>query len=694
MLKSVAFSSSSLPFVALTVALLQVGCRSSAGKVKLQDGAANDLTGNASIPTDAQPPDARGVIGQTCNNGSCVPGELPDALLPSPPDVVFPSPPDVLLSHPPDALLFVPDAFTIDLPFGAPTSNDGGASVGIDGGASCSLLGTSNDPANCGACGNVCPAGRVAQTIALGIAVDGTNIYWTSPTGSTVMKVPLAGGKPTTLASGQSSPSAIAVDATNVYWTNSNGGTVMTVPLGGGTPTALALGQANPNAIAVDATNVYWTNKGTLKNNWGDGAVMKAPLAGGPSTPIASNQDTPAAIALDAGNVYWTNWGTTALGTVMKVPLAGGAPTTLATGRGPEGIAVDAKNVYWMDDGLGALMQVPTAGGTATVLAHPESGISYSTSRNYPSNGIAVDSANVYWTDPYVGAVMEAPLVGGNPTAIASGQSNPKAILVNSGSFYFATDTGVMTVGCRNSVCMCPGGQVHCGSSCIDTSSDSANCGACGALCSAPLTCKSGLCSCSQNADCPNQACVGGACTGVCAPVAVRCDASGVETCSTSGQWSLTTACSLGCRPNGSAKCRDCESGDTKCSGITLQSCDDSGIYVNGSPCPSACVAGHCVSGSECNYGDAQCVSGGLQQCSTDGTWASPSACDANATCTAGACVGPQECDRMGTCCYALVSEGAIPTATNCVGLTRSATGSTCLSTLQSWQSEGFCLGL
>jgi hypothetical protein len=74
------------------------------------------------------------------------------------------------------------------------------------------------------------------------------------------MKVPLAGGTPTTLASGQMMPLDLAVDATSVYWTDSTGGTVMKVPLAGGTPTTLASGQSSPDYIAVDGTSVYWTN--------------------------------------------------------------------------------------------------------------------------------------------------------------------------------------------------------------------------------------------------------------------------------------------------------------------------------------------------------------------------------------------------------------------------------------------------
>jgi hypothetical protein len=287
------------------------------------------------------------------------------------------------------------------------------------------------------------------------IAVDATSVFWTNAGTFTnnymdgsVMKVPLDGGIPTTLASWQSDPFwnpwPIAVDATSVFWTNAGtftnnymDGSVMKVPLGGGTPTTLASGQPSPQSIAVDATSVYWTNAGTVNRSGGfiqdSGSVMKVPLGGGTPATLASGQSYPNGIAVDANCIYWITYYS---GTVMKVLLAGGTVTTLVSGSSyPEGIAVDATSVYW---GGGNVEKVPLGGGTRTFLANDNNGSSVD---------LAVDANSVYWVsrgtskNNYTdGSVMKVPLGGGTPSTLASGQARPCHVAVDATSVYWTNE--------------------------------------------------------------------------------------------------------------------------------------------------------------------------------------------------------------------------------------------------------------
>jgi hypothetical protein len=178
-----------------------------------------------------------------------------------------------------------------------------------------------------------------------GLAVDATNVYWGNDNGS-VEQMPVGGGEVLTLNpdtfDGQVAD--LVIDATNIYWADSTLHTVMKVPIGGGIPVTLAAGQNGLARIAVDSTNIYWTASN-------DGTVMMAPLYGGPAVTLAVLQSRPTGIAVDGASVYWTNnagAGSCALGSVMKLPLGGGTPTTIASNQlYPDGIAVDGTSVYW-----------------------------------------------------------------------------------------------------------------------------------------------------------------------------------------------------------------------------------------------------------------------------------------------------------------------------------------------------------
>jgi formylglycine-generating enzyme required for sulfatase activity len=80
-------------------------------------------------------------------------------------------------------------------------------------------------------------------------------------------------------------------------------------------------------------------------------------------------------------------------------------------------------------------------------------------------------------------------------------------------------------------------------------------------VCSTPTTvvqCGPDLVSETLLFDCANQACVGGACTGVCTPSATQCAGNSVETCGMDGQWHMTSTCSEACSDGGCGSFNSC----------------------------------------------------------------------------------------------------------------------------------------
>lgn len=305
-----------------------------------------------------------------------------------------------------------------------------------------------NDSANCGVCGHDCQGGLCTasecqpvilastQGATVGIAVDSTHVYYTSWSAGKVMKVPIGGGTPTTIATGLSTPAGIAVDSTSVYWVAYNAGNVYKAPLGGGNATVLASTQSSPLNIAVDATNVYWTNTG--------GSVSKVPIGGGTPTVLGTGQ-TPLGLAINSDDVFWTNgyFGSNNA-TVNKVPLNGGLPMTLASGQTrPTAITLDATSFYWINivgNGGDLIQKCPLSGCVGNVPTVIASSQQISSLTNLIL--FHVDATDVYWGNGGDSTIKRVSNNGGVPKVIAMNQQGPNAVVGDAKTIYWTTYTG------------------------------------------------------------------------------------------------------------------------------------------------------------------------------------------------------------------------------------------------------------
>ena len=124
----------------------------------------------------------------------------------------------------------------------------------------------------------------------------------------------------------------------------------------------------------------------------------------------------------------------------------------------------------------------------------------------------------------------------------------------------------------------------------------------------------------SAPATCTNQACVSGACNGVCTPGTAQCSGLQPQTCSSTGTWQNTGAtCPYVCSA-GSCGAAVCGPGALQCNGQQPQTCDATGTWQNtGTPCPNVCSAGMWT--GACTSGATECNNNGVQTCNASGQW-------------------------------------------------------------------------
>ena len=190
------------------------------------------------------------------------------------------------------------------------------------------------------------------------IAVNG-ELWWVNygtsaaaQDGQVMHKGLTATGAPTASISMRAAPNSVAVAQGNVVWaeagTNVDAGTVMAMPVGGGTPVVIASGQRTPLSVIECGGALYWVN-------FRDNAVMRGTLAAGSGVAIVTNQKAPFQIVCDGTTLYWLNAGVStngADGELWQAELDGSKSAVMVQGISLAwALTVDDAYVYYIAQG-------------------------------------------------------------------------------------------------------------------------------------------------------------------------------------------------------------------------------------------------------------------------------------------------------------------------------------------------------
>jgi hypothetical protein len=244
--------------------------------------------------------------------------------------------------------------------------------------------------------GTVQQLAGTAGTRGSGLVEYGQFIYWADYQAGTILESPKAGqtGTTRTVVTGLTQPIRVAVDATNVYWTSTAGAGAANKLTG------VVLWTKNQTGgrawgLTVDATDLYYTDP-TL------GSVVQIGIATGTPTVFAANQTGARGLFGDTTSVYWT----TSSGNVMMSPKATANPVSIVTGQtNPQEMAVDVgvtpEVAYWANVSMtGSISKADAkAGSTATVVAPNQA----------QAQCVAVDATSVYWAVYGGTQILKAP---------------------------------------------------------------------------------------------------------------------------------------------------------------------------------------------------------------------------------------------------------------------------------------------
>jgi hypothetical protein len=319
-----------------------------------------------------------------------------------------------------------------------PYCNAGTCDIGCNAGfTKCggACINTLTDPNNCGSCGTVCGTSQwcisgscqaqsvmqvVGGIVAVDLAVDANNIYWTD-TSNAVWKADKATFTSTQLASSQSKPTRIAVNSTDVFWINGNANTIATVPIGGGSVATLT-STSSAYALTADDNSVFWSETNTLKK-------IGAAVDGGTSTTLTSTPGNCSDLGNDSSDV-WCLVSTLGFWGMYAFDKTSGTTTYTNTD-------VHIRHGLWVNPSGGCTVKtisqtdyvVGSCGQSGTVV--------------FPGIGPSVvgDTCGVYWSDGQ-SKIWWFPITSSNPKAIPiAAKGSTTGTVVQDADYVYWIDT-------------------------------------------------------------------------------------------------------------------------------------------------------------------------------------------------------------------------------------------------------------
>jgi sugar lactone lactonase YvrE len=224
-------------------------------------------------------------------------------------------------------------------------------------------------------------------------AVDGTYAYFGAPD-TTVVRMLKQGGATESLGL-HVNQALFAMTSTSLYTWAYEGTTLYRIPLAGG-PGTMVTSSLPPvtNTIAVEPDEsvayVASSTQGLFVLHLADATLD--PMAPGSAWNVV----------MDDNALYFTtsNNGPTGSNAVMSIPKGGGIPNTLATSTYAFAIALSGDHLYYTDEWAGTVQRVSKQGGLPTLVTADVD--------SYPT-AIVTDDTCVYWAT--IGGVWAAPLL-------------------------------------------------------------------------------------------------------------------------------------------------------------------------------------------------------------------------------------------------------------------------------------------